>query len=155
MHRPVCASSLLQKHGQDWLPVGYASRYLTKPEVNQIKREIANSSSFAEGVGFIFGLEHFYPELSQLPNFEVICDAANLQYWKTSAAPLMVRLRNKIAGMYDVEKVKFRHVKRSGTMLPDALARLPPKEDPLLSGTSFAGIQLSRKFFPEDFSAMT
>jgi hypothetical protein len=152
MHRPACASSLLQKHGQDWLPCGYASRYLTKPEVNQIRREVANSSSFAEGIGFVFGLEHFYPELSQLASFEVICDAANLQYWKTSAAPLMVRLRNKIAGMYDVDKVKFRHVKRSGTMLPDALARLPPKEDPLISGTSFAGVQLSRRFFPEDFS---
>ena len=85
---PALGSSLWQLHGADWFPVGYASRFLRESEKNLLKRQSAFSSSIGESLAFDFGETHFYPELSQVDSHEVLADARNLTYWKTSDSPL-------------------------------------------------------------------
>lgn len=149
--KPATASALLQHHVTTgkWLPCGFASRFLTVPEVRLCRRDVANSSSYLEGVGFAFGLQFFYPELSQLSRFEVLCDARNLIYWKTSPSMLMVRLRSKIATMYDTDCITLRHVKRGATTMVDALARLAPSP---AAGEFEEGVSLSSAGAQSDLS---
>jgi hypothetical protein len=120
---PAIGSSLWQLHGADWFPVGYASRFLRKSEKNLIRRQSAFSSSIGESLAFDFGETHFYPELSQVDSHEVLADARNLTYWKTSDSPLLVRLRAKLSGRYDITKITVRHIPRDKNF-SDVLGRL-------------------------------
>ena len=72
---PALGVSLWQLHGDEWFPCGYGSRFLRKSEKALLKRESVYSSSIGESLAFDFGLNHFYSELSQIPTFEVLCDA--------------------------------------------------------------------------------
>ena len=135
---PALGCSLWQLHGKDWFPCGYGSRFLRASERNLLKRESAYSSSLGESLAFDFALNHFYPELSQVDSFEVLCDARNLTYWKTSDSPLLVRLRAKISGKFNLQKITVRHIPRRLNNLSDSLGRLaihpsPSAEDLSLS----------------------
>ena len=130
--RPALGASLWQLHTGDdgsktWHPAGYASRYLSISEINLITRESAFSSSIGECLGFSFAMRYFYPELSQLSSFTILCDARNLTYWKTSSSPLMVNLRATVSQLYDLRKVQLQHVPRE-TMFADVLGRLSHDE---------------------------
>ena len=135
---PALGCSLWQLHGKEWFPCGYGSRFLRASERNLLKRESAYSSSLGESLAFDFALNHFYPELSQVDSFEVLCDARNLTYWKTSDSPLLVRLRAKISGKFNLQKITVRHIPRRLNNLSDSLGRLaihpsPSAEDLSLS----------------------
>ena len=131
--RTALGASLWQKQISDglWRPVGYASRYLSQAENRLIFKESALSSSVGECLGVAFCLKYFYNELSQIREWEVLADCKNLLYWRTSAAPLMVNIRATIAGLYDLSRIKIRHIPRS-YQFADVLGRLAshtPPED--------------------------
>ena len=137
LREPALGYSLWQLHGTEWFPCGYGSRFLRVSEKNLLKRESIYSSSIGESLAFDSGLNHFYPELSQVDRFEVLCDARNLTYWRTSDSPLLVRLRAKVAGKFDISKITLRHIPRQ-LNFSDSLGRLaqhplPSEEDLSLS----------------------
>ena len=128
--RPALGASLWQKAvNGEWHPVGYASRYLSVAENRLILIEAAYSSSIGECLGLSFALRYFYPELSTAARFEVMIDARNLLYWKTSVSPLMINLRATIAGLYDLSAVNLIHVPRK-RQFADFLGRLSHDEVP-------------------------
>ena len=136
---PALGASLWQRYGDEWFPCGYASRFLRESEKNLLRKQSAFSSSIGESLAFIFGTENFYPELSQLQRFEVLCDARNLTYWQTSESPLLVRLRAKISGKYDLTKITVRHIPRR-LNFSDSLGRLamhPAPHEPDLSLSTY------------------
>jgi hypothetical protein len=107
------------------MPVGYASRFLSKAEINLISKLSAFSSMIGEAIAVHFGLTYFYPELSSLTaGFEVICDCKNLTYWKTSLSPVLVSLRSSISGRYDLFKIRLRHIRRVNNFTADSIARM-------------------------------
>jgi len=125
--RAAVGCSLWQRHGDTWHPVLFGSRYLSLAETRFITKESAFSSSAGECIAFAFAVREFYSELSQCPSFQVLADARNLTWWRTSSAPLMVNLRAQISGLYDLSVIKLRHIKRAGNFA-DVLARLSAKE---------------------------
>ena len=148
---PALGNSLWQRHGDDWFPVGYGSRFLRPSEKNLLKRESAYSSSIGESLSFVFALNHYYCELSQLESFEVLCDARNLTYWRTSDSPLLVRLRAKISGKFDISKITVRHIPRRLNYFSDALGRLaqhplPTEEELSLSTYAYSATDLLSSF---------
>jgi hypothetical protein len=92
-------------------------------ERNYTLRESAFSSSIGESIGLSFSLKFWYPELSQVGEFEVLADAKNLTYWRTSTSPLMCNLRATVAGLYDLSRVKIINIART-KMFSDSIARL-------------------------------
>ena len=159
---PALGASLWQLHGTEWMPCGYGSRFLRESEKNLLKRESAYSSSIGESLAFDFGLNHFYSELSQVDKFEVLCDARNLTYWRTSDSPLLVRLRAKVSGKYDLTRITVRHIPRRLNALSDTLGRLalqpsPTEEDLCLSTYAYNASSLitlhSSNTIPDSFTA--
>jgi hypothetical protein len=83
--RAAVGCSLWQRHGETWHPVLFSSRYLSLAETRFITKESAFSSSAGECIAFAFAVREFYFELSQCPTFQVLADARNLTYWRTSS----------------------------------------------------------------------
>ena len=123
------AARLQQKHDDEMSDVCCISRMLSPAEEKMIHKTFAAASMEGECVAALWALERLHPYLTSASDIVVMTDAKNLEYMRTSMSPLLVRMRARIASLYDEDQVRVVHRPREQNVETDALARGASERD--------------------------